>query len=368
MKKLKDIVKKSIIGKFMYLIRDIYRFPNGLFLINKIKKNKNVAILLGVPTFNNLGDHLIAISSVNFIQDIYKDYKIIEVPTQFFLNNKNKLKKVIKDDYPVFIVGGGWMGNIWERDEYIMQDMIRTFSNNNIIVLPQTVFYNFEDDNSLQILNDANNTYKNCKDLTIFFRDEKSYNFAKNEFKSQNMKVLLAPDIALYLNNMSKHNKKKKVIKLCLRNDREKNNSYDFFKILNEHFKNEYIINFTDTVTKYSIPLWKRKRAIYSKIKEFSESSIVITDRLHGMIFCVLSKTKCIAFDNKTKKVSGVYKKWLNKNDNIILLEENVTKKELIELIEKMLSSSSYNLYYEEKLNKQFEIMKNEIIGKRIEL
>lgn len=37
---------------------------------------------------------------------------------------------------------------------------------------------------------------------------------------------------------------------------------------------------------------------------------MVITDRLHGMIFAAITGTPCIAFDNISKKVSGVYK-WI---------------------------------------------------------
>ena len=33
---------------------------------------------------------------------------------------------------------------------------------------------------------------------------------------------------------------------------------------------------------------------------------LVITDRLHAVIFCIITNTPCIAFDNATHKVSGV--------------------------------------------------------------
>ena len=52
-----------------------------------------------------------------------------------------------------------------------------------------------------------------------------------------------------------------------------------------------------------------------NKINEFADVQLVITDRLHSMIFSIIGGTKCIAFDNKTKKVSGVYDEWL-KNES----------------------------------------------------
>ena len=59
-------------------------------------------------------------------------------------------------------------------------------------------------------------------------------------------------------------------------------------------------------------------------LNEISQLDIVITDRLHGMIFCYITGTPCIAFDNDNHKISETYKKWLEETCNyIILLEDN---------------------------------------------
>ena len=50
--------------------------------------------------------------------------------------------------------------------------------------------------------------------------------------------------------------------------------------------------------------------AIYDKISEFSEFKCIITDRLHGMIFSLLSMTPCCVFDNKNHKVFGIVESW----------------------------------------------------------
>ena len=43
----------------------------------------------------------------------------------------------------------------------------------------------------------------------------------------------------------------------------------------------------------------------------FKKSKVVVTDRLHGMIFCAITKTPCVAIDNSNHKISGVYDAWL---------------------------------------------------------
>mgnify|MGYP000131626154 FL=1 len=50
-----------------------------------------------------------------------------------------------------------------------------------------------------------------------------------------------------------------------------------------------------------------RELLLKQKIKEFQSAELVITDRLHGMIFAAITGTPCIAFDNFNAKVKKVY-------------------------------------------------------------
>ncbi len=43
-----------------------------------------------------------------------------------------------------------------------------------------------------------------------------------------------------------------------------------------------------------------RMEELNSKFAEFLSSGLVITDRLHGMIFAAITGTPCIALDNKS--------------------------------------------------------------------
>ena len=45
-----------------------------------------------------------------------------------------------------------------------------------------------------------------------------------------------------------------------------------------------------------------REQLLKQKIEEFQSAELVITDRLHGMIFSVITGTPCIAFDNLMRK------------------------------------------------------------------
>ena len=73
-----------------------------------------------------------------------------------------------------------------------------------------------------------------------------------------------------------------------------------------------------ETSMLYDTPVIKsaRKAVIAEKIREMSEYELVVTDRLHCMIMCVITGTPCITFNNVSKKVQGVYE-WINELDYI---------------------------------------------------
>ena len=55
--------------------------------------------------------------------------------------------------------------------------------------------------------------------------------------------------------------------------------------------------------------------------KNFSSSKIVITDRLHGLIFSKITSTPCIAIDNSNNKIRETYNAWLKGNKNIYFFQ-----------------------------------------------
>ena len=51
------------------------------------------------------------------------------------------------------------------------------------------------------------------------------------------------------------------------------------------------------------IPVWLREYFLNKKFREFSERNLIITDRLHGMIFAAITGTPCVAMDNISHKI-----------------------------------------------------------------
>ena len=337
-KKAKKILKKIIPNKFLQIIRigsqNIYYYKQ----IKHIQKNdcKDVIFFFGTAIHKNLGDQLITLSVYQIIKEELPNKKIIEIPTEVYQVYRKKLIKTIPKSSLIAINGGGWMGTVWKKEELLIQDILTSFCQNNIIIFPQTIYYNKQDKEYRKLIDSANNSYKKCKNLIVMVREMNSFDFAKKHLDIP--QLLVAPDIALfYFDNLKDLRKEKKenVVCFCMRDDRENNNCNIDKKELNRIFDEAKLsLKHTSTISKHRVPEQKRKQEVFKKLKEFANSKFVVTDRLHGMIFSFLVGTPCIILDNKTNKVSGVYEKWLN-NELIFPLYKNNNMSDLKKFIDK---------------------------------
>lgn len=314
------IGRYNMLKRILHYLRDVYGDPKIIIFKQLYRRNENAIILLGTPIHKNLGDHLIAQAERLLLKEIYSDKYILEIPTNTYLRYKKFIDKNNHPNQKVFITGGGWMGSLWPDDERFMEEMIESYPNNPIIILPQTVFYDPNMEESSTVLRHAKDIYKKNSSLRMCFRDEKSYQFALDNFELKQKDICLAPDIALYYPLLRHSNYNKNGVGIYLRKDREqivcKGLIDVIFKCLGS--KKKFRL---DTISTRNIPVWKRKWEIKKTIKRMSRLELIVTDRLHAMVYSRIAQTKCIAIGNKTGKVKGIYEKWLRDDPNILFLE-----------------------------------------------
>ena len=190
-------------------------------------------------------------------------------------------------------------------------NILKLFPDNKVIVLPQSIYYEPTDSGNLKKKNAIRNYHKH-PNLYFIAREQNTYNLLKNELMAgKDGCFALTPDIALYLKYESLGNRNK--ILWCLRHDGEKNNNSN---VIVKHIKylldkHEFSHEYTDTYVNYSIPIENEEKEVCLKLQEFSKARLVITDRLHGMIYAAISGTPVIAMDNSTGKVGNIYGLWL---------------------------------------------------------
>lgn len=313
-------MKLKNIDKFKKYIKLIIGYPqyHKIFKLLKINQN-NRCVLIGTPIHGNLGDSLIAQQCIKYLENNYN--YVIEIPEFVYEIFSNKIKINIDDD--IYICGGGWMGNIYE-DELVIEDIIKNYSDNKKIILPQTI--SFSPNGKYSSKNNLRSILSNDKKTIICVREENSYNLCLNDLKINPDNCLLLPDMALLaLDNIKNGPHDKNRIIFSIRNDIEKCSSdIDLNNIkLYLNNKNYECFDSSTVISKKVIKIKYRNKYIQKKIEEYSNADIVITDRLHSMVFALLAGCKCIAIDNTTHKVSGVYKKWLYTINGLWVLENS---------------------------------------------
>lgn len=347
-------IKGVIPSWYKYIIRDLNSYISGYKENEKKYKNissKKKIYFLGSAHYNNLGDQAISFATLKFIEDNFREYEIIEVRLNEFLSNLRCLKKYINESDIIVLQGGGNMGYMYADAEDNRRTIIHYFKNNKIVIFPQTIDYGKDKKSKIEF-EKSKKIYSKHKNLTLLAREINSYNIMKSSYRNND--IILVPDIVTYLNESNNNNNNRNGILLCLRDDEEKNISKEEkVKILNICKKYSGNIRFTDTISKNNnISYENRKNELELKFNEFKSAELIITDRLHGMIFCAITGTPCIVLDNSNHKVKGVYK-WLS-NLKYIKFMGDINNIDLH--IKNMINLKFYN-YDNTYLKKEFDLI-----------
>lgn len=290
--------------------------------------NGKCAYFLGIPTHSNIGDSAIVLAEKIFLKSCGYD-RIVEITSQEYVSYRKCIKRLLPKHATIFLPGGGNMGDLWPVEEERRCQIIEDFRDHPITVFPQTIYYGAsQEDTSLkertiQVYNSANN-------MAIVAREKVSYDIMKTLYPK--CKILLTPDIVLSM-GYQKFSQNRYGILLCFRNDKEKNiASVKKESLIFDLQKEGYSLFTTDTLSDGQILEINRKETVTEKMRQIASARLLITDRLHGMIFAAITGTPCIVLGNNHHKVSGTYD-WLRELEYISFVSDcEIAKKKVSEL------------------------------------
>lgn len=340
---------KKVLGKIKFII--YYNYSLLKIIILSLINKKRIYVM-GSPIYGNLGDQAIIIAERYFLNENFKEYKVIEVESSMVTKKMNILKKLVGNSL-IMVTGGGFIGSLWPKEDDMVNAIIENMNKNKIIILPQTIYFD-NNEQGIKRMNMAKKLYSQHKNLYICVRERYSYDFMKKNFKDCN--IYLVPDMVLYLKQRNPNNETLNRVILCLRSDKEKTFHYndEIINILNNNGFNN--IKRTDTVIQNRIYRYNRKKIVENKIEEFHKSKLIITDRLHGMIFAFLASTPCLVINSKSYKVKGVYN-WIKEDKSIKLVEDIVDFEILLkEIFKPSLDFNPEN--FKKKYNTLIELIK----------
>ena len=238
------------------------------------------------------------------------------------------LKGLLTGKDLLILTGGGNLGNQYPDDERIRRKTIETFPENKIVLFPQTFFFTQDEDGKKEEKITAN-IYNRHKHLFLMARDSLSYEKMKKTFS---VPVKLMPDVVLTCRFKEKENREGAL--LLLRRDVEKKLTDKEETALEKDLQKKFrTVTRTDTEISYWDYIKNPEARLKEKIEEVQRAELVVTDRLHGMVFAAAAATPCVVFGNYNHKVKETYK-WVSHLPYVAFAED---ESELAAAVQKVL-------------------------------
>lgn len=268
--------------------------------------------LIGTPSHENLGDSAIVLAQKAFLRSCgWEDERIIELTDEDYARDWERIRKWVPKNGFIAQLGGGHLGNQWRNEENLHRHQVSAFAKNRNVIFPQTICYLPGEDGDAEGKASAE-VYDGRKKLTMVAREKQSYDIMTSLYP--NTRVLLTPDIVLSasMDTFGAKQKRREGVLLCLRSDKERSLPTEERENLEEMLRSKGIaFGYTDMYSGQKVTKESREMQVREKMEELASARLVITDRLHGMVFCALAGTPCIAMSSSNHKVRGTYE-WIS--------------------------------------------------------
>ncbi len=316
----------------------------------EVLNNLEQCALLDHPDHPNIGDHLIWLGEVFYLTDVLKTQINYASSVENF--SASEMEKQVGKS-PILLHGGGNLGDLWPKFQKFREQIISKYKDRPIIILPQSIYFA----NQANLLETAN-IFNSHPNLTIFVRDNYSYEIAQDHF--HNCQVIKAPDMAFQLVNIPglsfKHDRGKSVLYHC-REDAELNQAFSRDSInlsdlvIEDWSSSKYQSHYYKNAVKMwrlarileglrqgrviprewiSRQIWKNSHSYSTKfntiynpsihreswsymhngVYQFKPHRLIITNRLHGHILCTLMNIPHVFLPNSYYKNEGFYQTW----------------------------------------------------------
>jgi len=275
-------------------------------------------ILLDLPYYSNIGDILIWKGTETFLNELSgKCYGKHSKETFDF--------RPLPKDCTILLNGGGNFGDIWREHQEFRLEVMRVYPENDIIILPQTIFYENKD-----VLESDIEKMNQHKHLTICARDKDSSLLLKNNnFAGV---LLTLPDMAFCikqeeLKEAMFHDGKGTL--LLMRRDKElktindecffKDISYEDWPDIEESGKEawHFLMMHDDKESDSFFQNEYFPKRIEQGVQFASSYTDVYSTRLHVAILRLLLDLPVVMLDNSYGKNKSFFDTWLTNANHV---------------------------------------------------
>ena len=283
--------------------------------INELRQKKK-AIMIATAEHANIGDSAITLAEQYLLSKYFPDYFQVEISTYEFSKKEAFLHAILNPDDIIFLNGGGNMGDTYPAEEDLHCKIVEDFPNHKIVLFPQTISFS-DTVSGKQVLAHSAQVYNSHRDLTFFLRGNESLEFAKKHFP--NVKSYIMPDVVHTL--QTNYSLARKGALLCLREDEEGwMNTAKKAAVISAAKKAIGHVSSSTNIHHEDVTRDIRGFVVREELKKFARHRIVITDRLHGMIFSAITGTPCVVISSYNHKIKEYYNAFFSDSNAIFFI------------------------------------------------
>ncbi|XP_076466151.1 uncharacterized protein LOC143297619 [Babylonia areolata] len=276
-------------------------------LFRDLLAGKKYAILFGLASFENKGDPAITVAEVVLLEKL--DIKLVSyIDVRRCSANLTKESLTLAQRYPteqvVVLMSGG--GNLigYASEEHCRRLAIKYFRSYQLVIFSESIYMR----GSKPSFDAAVRTYCCNSNLTILLRDRQSLFIGRRIF-NKGTRLILAPDMAFHNSPVSRYISPYYDVLWLDRHDGERPDGRAL-----PTFPPDVRVSRGDWIAMPSLggktSFRKAVNVLLHGYDILQRGRVVITERLHGHILCVLLDIPHVLLDNNDLKLSSYHNTW----------------------------------------------------------
>lgn len=273
-------------------------------------EGRNALVLLS-PDYGNIGDLAIGYAQEAYLKNLLPDYSVHAIPLDSTYEFLRSIRTQLTSSDVVMVTGGGNMGNLYPRVQLARMFIAKYFRKQAIVSFPQSIIYSSPQARRVEGSKEGRVISSN-KLLKLCAREPQSMHEMTSLFDNN---ILYAPDIVLSLVDEVRAlgEMERSGALLMLRGDGERRRNLHDEQDLRQQLADKFdaVTERDNTTAAHELEPGLEAKPFLNMLDVFRSHSIVVTDRLHGMIFAVITGTPCVVLPNSNHKIQGTYSAWI---------------------------------------------------------
>lgn len=265
------------------------------------RAGERCVFLLMTPRYGNYENHLIAFSE-HMLLDLAGVDAVIEIPYEDCQALGDSFRSVVRPADTVFFTGG----DLWPGPKGTAKKILESLgSGNEVYFFPGSLSCASDDYACFETAIEATGAH-----VIVSAREEASFERLRSSLNPTS--VSLFPDVGLLVRRndllLASPDRIEGSALVCMKRGKESLQGANFCVELTAALDAcGFVISSADTYDRVGeIKASDRRRELGSLARKFGEASLVVTNRLHGMILAMIMGTPCVVLDDISGKISGV--------------------------------------------------------------